>query len=267
MPPDLFSRRFVQQDFRQTHQRQQVFVGLESSRSVVSRKATRIFRLAAARPGGRLPLRGISGKEFPDQEGKERSALSFFSMPKSNRSGQAAILDGEQLDSVMELLRPECRAVLSCCRYTAARISEALHLKWENVSPGFLLIPKRHTKKQMATREIPMHPRLWEELEAWRSRLEASPSKGDWLFPSQKDPSKPFPRRTVDAQLRIACKKLGLDGVSTHSFRRSALTAASSKGVPLRVIQAISGHSSLDILQRYLSVSEAQKKQAALAFD
>ena len=79
--------------------------------------------------------------------------------------------------------------------------------------------------------------------------------------------TKHFPRRTVDHELRTVCGKLGLEGVSTHSFRRSALTAASSKGVPLRVIQSISGHSSLDILQRYLSVTDNQKKEAALAFD
>ena len=84
---------------------------------------------------------------------------------------------------------------------------------------------------------------------------------------SKKDITKHFPRRTVDHELRTVCGKLGLEGVSTHSFRRSALTAASSKGVPLRVIQSISGHSSLDILQRYLSVTDNQKKEAALAFD
>ena len=86
-------------------------------------------------------------------------------------------------------------------------------------------------------------------------------------FPSKKDMTKHFPRRMVDHELCTVCGKLGLEGVSTHSFRRSALTAASSKGVPLRVIQSISGHSSLDILQRYLSVTDNQKKEAALAFD
>ncbi|WP_399313343.1 tyrosine-type recombinase/integrase [Trichocoleus sp. FACHB-262] len=47
-------------------------------------------------------------------------------------------------------------------------------------------------------------------------------------------------------------------GVSTHSFRRTALTQMSSAGVPLRVIQEISGHRSLQALQRYLEVSELQ---------
>jgi integrase/recombinase XerD len=32
----------------------------------------------------------------------------------------------------------------------------------------------------------------------------------------------------------------------------------SNRGVPLRVIQKISGHSSLEVLQRYLEVSDQQ---------
>ena len=188
-------------------------------------------------------------------------------MPKSCRCGQAEILDSDRLDVLMAELKPECRAVLSTCRFTAARINEALNLKWENVTPTAIVIPKACTKKRMATRTIPMHPKLWEEVVRWRATFETEPNKTDWVFPSKKDMTKHFPRRTVDHELRKVCGKLRLEGVSTHSFRRSALTAASSKGVPLRVIQSISGHSSLDILQRYLSVTDNQKKEAALAFD
>jgi integrase/recombinase XerD len=36
------------------------------------------------------------------------------------------------------------------------------------------------------------------------------------------------------------------------------LTMMSNRGVPLRVIQKISGHSSLEVLQRYLEVSDEQ---------
>ena len=188
-------------------------------------------------------------------------------MPKLCRCGQAEILDSERLDAIMGELQPECRAVLSTCRFTAARINEALSLKWENVTATAVVIPKACMKKKKATRTIPMHPKLWEEIASWRSTLAAEPCKAEWVFPSQRDATKHLPRRTVDHALRVACKKLGFDGVSTDYFRRSALSAASSKGVPLRVIQSISGHASLDILQRYLSVTEHQKKEAALAFD
>ena len=46
----------------------------------------------------------------------------------------------------------------------------------------------------------------------------------------------------------------------------AALTSASDKGVPLRVLQSISGHSSLEMLQRYLDVKDEAKRAAAMAF-
>ena len=46
-------------------------------------------------------------------------------MPQSCRCGQAEILDCESLDAIMAELSPQCRTVLSTCRCTAARISEA----------------------------------------------------------------------------------------------------------------------------------------------
>lgn len=52
-----------------------------------------------------------------------------------------------------------------------------------------------------------------------------------------------------------AVQRLGIIGASTHSFRRTALTTMHKNGVPLRVIQRISGHVSLKNLQLYLEVT------------
>ena len=93
-------------------------------------------------------------------------------MPKTNRSGQSLSLSAEQLDAVMDELNPISRAVLSTCRYTAARITEALSLRWENITATDVVIPKCITKKKMRTRTIPMHPKLWDEIETWRLRPE-----------------------------------------------------------------------------------------------
>ena len=191
-------------------------------------------------------------------------------MPKTNRSGQALTLTPEQLDAIMSEVNPASRAVLSVCRFTAARITEALSLRWENVTPTDIVIPKAVTKKKMKTRTIPMSPKLEHELNSWRSAwpliYKRDPEKADYLFPSHKSWDAHLTRRNVDYALRAACKRLGIEGCSTHSFRRSALSAASDKGVPLRVIQSISGHSSLEMLQRYLDVKDEQKRAAALAF-
>ena len=191
-------------------------------------------------------------------------------MVKSNRNGQAATLSPEQLDSIAEELPPAGRAVFSVCRFTAARVSEALNLRWENIIKSEVVIPKTITKKKMKTRAIPMNPRLWEELtswkQIWRDTRQRDPDKGDCVFPNAKDMTKHMTRQAVDKALREACTELDVAGASTHSLRRSALTAASDKGVPLRVLQSISGHSSLEMLQRYLDVKDEAKRAAAMAF-
>ncbi|BAZ68477.1 integrase/recombinase [Fischerella sp. NIES-4106] len=66
----------------------------------------------------------------------------------------------------------------------------------------------------------------------------------------------------ADKILRGTCKRFGLVGVSTHSFKRTALTMMSSAGVPLRHIQEISEHNDLGTLQRYLEVTPKQRKKA-----
>lgn len=68
-------------------------------------------------------------------------------------------------------------------------------------------------------------------------------------------------RFMADKILKAATERIGLVG-STHSFRRTALTMMSSAGIPLRVIQEISGHNDLGTLQRYLEVSPEQKRKA-----
>ena len=65
-------------------------------------------------------------------------------------------------------------------------------------------------------------------------------------------------RAVANLILKSACKRAGLVGVSTYSLRRTALTNLSNNGVPLGVIQEISGHSSLQTLQRYLEVTPEQ---------
>ena len=191
-------------------------------------------------------------------------------MVKTNRSGQAASLSPEQLDRIMAACQPKLRTALSVCRFTACRISECLSLRWENIMQDTVVFPRMITKKKMATREVPISPKLqpilaeWKSL--WPSAFKRDFDRSDFVFPAPTDINKHWARPRVDEGLRTACKIAGIEGASTHSFRRSALTQASSAGVPTRTIQLLSGHSSLEQLQRYIDVSDQQKRQAANAF-
>ncbi len=68
------------------------------------------------------------------------------------------------------------------------------------------------------------------------------------LFPGMRGRSITLTRFMADKILKAACDRVRLVGVSTHSFRRTALTMMSSAGIPLRVIQEISGHNDLGVM-------------------
>ncbi len=193
-------------------------------------------------------------------------------MGKTNRSGQAASLTPQQLDAIIAQCPLLFQTVLSMCRFTACRVTESLSLRWENILADSVVFPRAIVKKKTKTRSIPINEKLQLVLERWREawpeHFGRNPEKSEYLFPKRTNITEHLLRQRVDDALRQACMQAGLGnlGVSTHSLRRSALTQASAAGIPTRSIQVLSGHSSLEQLQRYIDTTDEQKKQAANAF-
>ncbi len=178
--------------------------------------------------------------------------------------GQAKILSPDEIEHLFTngLAADRDRALFGFCLYTACRIAEACSMHSMDVynqAGGVqkrIMIRKRNTKGKISTRSMLTHPRLVDLLMACR------PTAGKlYLFPGRWGRGHIHPK-AADKLLRTACQRVGLVGVSTHSFRRTALTTMASAGVPLRVIQEISGHRSLSALQRYLEVTEQQVSAA-----
>ena len=193
-------------------------------------------------------------------------------MPKAQGCGQALVLAQEEADAVVEACAPIHRAVFSFARCTAARISEVLSLRFENVTATHVVLPKRIVKGKKKTREVPINARLREEFARWQACWEATqgrpPEGADFLFPARLGDTRErhLTRGAADKALRKVCAALNIGGASTHSWRRTSLTNANDAGISLRVLQSLSGHSSLDMLSRYLQTSDVQKRQAADAF-
>ena len=57
-------------------------------------------------------------------------------------------------------------------------------------------------------------------------------------------------------------KECGIDGASSHSGRRSFLTNLAARGVGVRVLAEIAGHSSISVTQRYLDVDDEHMRAA-----
>ena len=189
---------------------------------------------------------------------------------KTNRFGQAAVLSSTQLDQLIAALPAKHHQVLAeVCRRTGCRISEGRQLQWQSISKTHITFPKTITKAKLKSRTIPQVPKLREVLADWRHEWAVmngrEPMNGDFVFPGRFAGQCLSSRAFMDA-LNVASHECGLQGVSSHSFRRSALTSAHNAGVPLSHLMALSGHESMSALQRDLHVTEHQKDQAALSF-
>ncbi len=187
---------------------------------------------------------------------------------KNDRHGKAKILTQseiqllfsqgfqEERDSEALLLTAD-RALFGICLFSACRIREACTLRVTDAYDASgrvlprLTIRKGNTKGKLATRSIPIISDLRVLLTNYHP-----PSSQPYLFPGRF--GEHFLPDSADKVLRKACKLVGLIGVSTHSFRRTALTLMSDNRVPLRVIQEVSGHRNLEQLQAYIEVRDEQ---------
>ena len=181
---------------------------------------------------------------------------------KTDRHGQAKILTSDEIKRLFELgfTCERDRALFGICLYTACRINEACTLLSTDVYAetgvrAKITIRKGNTKGQQDTRQVATHSVLAHYLNAYQFQ------RKEHLFPGRHGRGHLHPT-SADAILREACDKIGLEGVSTHSMRRTALTVMHRAGIPLGVLQKISGHRSLQALQKYLEVSEEQVELA-----
>ncbi|NJK51671.1 MAG: site-specific integrase [Leptolyngbyaceae cyanobacterium SU_3_3] len=183
---------------------------------------------------------------------------------KVNRHGQAKILLAEEITRLFEegLTTDRDRALFGVCFFTGCRISESCSLLTDDVygTNGSvrpkLTLRKGNTKGKLKTRSIPVRPELIALLKTHHSEVGKR-----YLFPGRWGRGHIHPDSAA-LILREAFERLTIEGASTHSFRRTALTRLSNAGVPLRVIQEISGHETLSALQKYLEVTEQQVEEA-----
>ena len=57
-------------------------------------------------------------------------------------------------------------------------------------------------------------------------------------------------------------KACGLKDASSHSGRRTYITRMANKGVGVRVLAQLAGHSSISVTQRYIDVNDEQMANA-----
>ena len=175
---------------------------------------------------------------------------------KSNRHGKAAILTDEQFAALLEAAPSQLHRTLWLLqRKTAARISEALALRWCDVDGAITF--RKETTKTKTTRQLPLTDDLRRAL---ADLHHPGADRTSYIFHSRDSETQPMSRQAADHALRKTCERLGFKGVSTHSFRRTTATNLADR-FALHQVASFTGHTSLSALQHYLQADPTKLKE------
>lgn len=176
------------------------------------------------------------------------------------RSRIPRVLTEDELDALLEAAPSErYRAMWAILRWTAGRIGEVLDLRWRDLDSGVMFHVSSSGRGN--TRRVPMVAPLIQEVAAYRTAWTEEhghePQPDEALFPGAGSSHSPQSRQAADKALRQCCERLGLKGVSSHSFRRTLAVTALRRGASLTTIQRITGHRSMESLAATLVTDDA----------
>lgn len=171
---------------------------------------------------------------------------------KVDGHGQAKILSDAELNELFEAgfqtLRD--RALFAICLFTGCRISEALQLKAEMVTGQFITFTRETRKGKTGTQQVKILAALRFVLEDWQ-RSGEMPESGYLFKPRRGSKQRYMSRANADLILKEACERIGVEGASTHSFRRTYITKLRNKGYSPAQIQKRTGHKRRENLMHY----------------
>ena len=172
---------------------------------------------------------------------------------------RAAVLSADQIAALLAAAGPRDAALIALMTAGAMRVGEATLLTWGDVDRCSVELPGGITKTGRG-RRFTLPEVACDYLKRWRQVCPVT--RSGWVFPGATGR---FPLSVRGAQTAISklAAECGFSGVSSHSFRRSALTAAHQAGLSLREVAEISGHASLAALEKYLDQDAARDRADA----
>lgn len=173
-----------------------------------------------------------------------------------------AVIKETYTDEALELLRDSCTelrdlAMIDMLASTGMRVGEMVLLNRNDIdfNERECIVFGKGSKERVVYFDARTKIHLQNYLE---SRKDDNPA----LFVSLKSSHERLKIGGVEARLREFGKKLGLQKVHPHKFRRTLATVAIDKGMPIEQLQQLLGHSKIDTTLQYAMVKQSNVKIA-----
>jgi len=174
----------------------------------------------------------------------------------------------DESERFLEAADSSWRTMLTVALKTGVRLGELLALKWEDVDlrTGKIVVRRTLWQKQEGTpkggrsREIP----LSEVAKACLQRQRHL--KGPYVF-CKSDGSR-FSHSEVKGVVPLTCQRAGLaKRLTWHHLRHSFASHLVMRGVPLKSVQELMGHASIEMTMRYAHLSPHVNRSAVDLLD
>ncbi len=235
---------------------------LGHSPETATREDIRQFQLFLAKDAVSTSTRNavMSGVKFLFRVTLRRLDLAeeIYHLPEPQKA--PVVMSVNEVKRILAVARPlKAKVMLSIAYGTGMRASEVCRLKVGDIDSDQMIIRVVQGKGKK-DRQVKLPNDLLSLLRAWwpvrSKRLDAdTPLQERWLFPGGKDEG-PTSTRQFARLFREAVRMAGIaKRVTLHSLRHSFATHLLENGVDIRVIQAMLGHSKLDMTARYARVA------------
>lgn len=165
-------------------------------------------------------------------------------------------------DEALELMRDNCTALrdlamIDMLASTGMRVGEMVLLNRNDIdfNERECVVFGKGSKERVVYFDARTKIHLQNYL---ASRLDDDPA----LFVSLKSPHGRLKIGGVEARLRELGRRLGLNKVHPHKFRRTLATMAIDKGMPIEQLQQLLGHRRIDTTLQYAMVKQSNVKMA-----
>lgn len=199
----------------------------------------------------------------------------FYGFTLGQTEAFERIVGGQKPDKLPLVLSPEeivrflqavpglCNRIVLTTAYAAGlRVGEVVRLKVTSIDSQRMLIHIENGKGGK-DRYAMLSPRLLEILRAYWKRVRP----GRWLFPG-RDPGDHITVPAIQAACRSARRRARIGKpVTVHTLRHSFATHLLERGVDIRIIQVLLGHSDLESTARYAQVATNLIASTASPFD
>lgn len=165
-------------------------------------------------------------------------------------------------DEQLELMRDKCEevrdlAIIDMLASTGMRVGELVLLNIEDINfeERECIVFGKGDKERIVYFDARTKIHLQKYLD---SRTDSNPA----LFTSLSKPNKRLNIGGIEVRLRKLGKKLGIEKVHPHKFRRTLATMAIDKGMPIEQLQHLLGHQRIDTTLQYAMVKQSNVKIA-----